>query len=76
MAVVNNLATKTRAMAAAKDGARAAILEIVRRYAQQVRNNQGVSNADGVSDADKLALGLTLPDRTPTVVPAPSTRRC
>ena len=67
LAVVNNPATKTRATVAAKDGARAAMLDIVRGYAQQVRNNQGVSNAD------KLALGLTLPDRTPTVVPAPST---
>jgi hypothetical protein len=67
LAVVNNPATKTRATVAGKDGARAAMLDIVRGYAMQVRNNQGVSNAD------KLALGLTLPDRTPTVVPAPVT---
>lgn len=66
LAVVNNPATKTKATVAAKDGARAAMLDIVRPYAQQVRNNNGVSNAD------KTALGLTIVDRTPTSVPPPT----
>ena len=68
LAVVNNPATKTKATVAAKDGAKAAMLDIVRGYAQQVRNNNGVSNAD------KTALGLTIPDRTPTVVPPPTSQ--
>jgi hypothetical protein len=66
LAVVNNPATKTKATVANKDGARAAMLDIVRPYAIQVRNNNGVSNAD------KTALGLTLPDKTPTSIPPPS----
>src|SRR5438046_3013565 len=66
LTVVNNPATKTKATVAAKDGAKAAMLDIVRPYAQQVRNNNGVSNAD------KTALGLTIVDRTPTPVPPPT----
>src|SRR6185436_1212661 len=66
LAVVNNPATKTKATVATKDGAKAAMLDIVRPYAIQVRNNNGVSNAD------KTALGLTIVDRTPTPVPPPA----
>ena len=66
LAVVNNPATKTKATVAAKDAAKAAMLDIVRPYAIQVRNNAGVSNAD------KTALGLTIVDQTLTNVPAPS----
>jgi hypothetical protein len=62
-----NPGTRTIATVAAKDGAKAAMLDILRGYAQQVRNNQGVSNAN------KAALGLTLVDPTPTPVPAPVT---
>ena len=43
------------------------MLDIVRPYAQQIRANRGISNAD------KTALGLNVPDGTPTPVPAPST---
>jgi hypothetical protein len=39
LAVVNNPATKTKATVANKDGAKATMLEIVRPYAMQVRNN-------------------------------------
>ena len=42
LAVVNNPATKTRATVAAKDGAKAAMLDIVRAYAMQVRNKRAV----------------------------------
>ena len=66
LAVVNNPATRTMATVANKDGAKAAMLEIVRAYALQVRNNNGVSNGD------KTALGLTLVDRTPTPIPPPA----
>lgn len=65
LGVVNNPATKSKATVAAKDGAKAAMLDIVRPYAQQVRNNLGVGNSE------KLALGLTVVDRTPSPVPAP-----
>lgn len=67
LAVVNNPATKTKATVANKDGAKAAMLDIVRPYAITVRNNNGVSNSD------KTALGLTLPDQTPSPIPAPVT---
>jgi hypothetical protein len=60
-------ATRTGVTITAKDAARAAMLDVVRGYARQVRNNQGVS------DAAKLTLGLRLPDLTPTPVPAPAT---
>ena len=39
---------------------------LVRHYAQQVRNNLGVSNAD------KSSLGLTIVDQTRSVIPAPA----
>lgn len=66
LTIALNPATKTAPTVAAKDGAKAAMLEICRLYAQQVRNNIGVS------DADKVSLGLTIPDHTPTPIPAPS----
>ena len=67
LTVVSNPATKTRATVAAKDGAKAAMLDIVRPYAQQVRANRGVSNEH------KVALGLTIADETRTPIPAPAT---
>lgn len=67
LAVVANPAAKTKATVAAKDGARAAMLEIVRPYAVRVRDNLGVSNAD------KAALRLTIMDQTKTPVPPPVT---
>jgi hypothetical protein len=64
--VITNPATKTKPAVANKDGAKAAMLSIVRGYAQQIKLNQGVTNEN------KLALGLTLSDGTPTPIPAPS----
>ena len=57
--------TRTKATVADKDAKRAAMLGIVRPYAQEIRNDAGVS------DEDKLALGLNLPkqSRTPILVP-------
>lgn len=61
-----NPATRTGPSVADKDAKRAAMLGIVRPYAQDIRNNAGVSNLD------KLALGLIIPvtTRTPILVPA------
>lgn len=58
--------TRTSVTIAAKDQAKAAMLLVVRSYAQQIRNSKTVS------DALKLGLGLTLPDYVPTPVPAPT----
>lgn len=65
LSVVSNPATKTIATVASKDGAKAAMLGIVRPYAQQIKSNQGVTNAS------KLALGLTIRDTVPTPIVAP-----
>ena len=43
------------------------LLGVVRPYAIMIRNNAGVT------DKDKVALGLTIVDRNPTQIPAPST---
>jgi hypothetical protein len=59
--------TRTKPTVAAKDAARQAMLDVVRGYAIQIRNNAGVTNED------KADLGLTLPDPTPTPVPPPNT---
>jgi hypothetical protein len=59
--------TRTKPSVAAKDAARQAMLDVVRGYAIQIRNNAGVTNED------KADLGLTLPDPTPTPVPPPAT---
>lgn len=59
--------TRTRASVADKDAMKAAALAISRPYAQLVRRNNGVSNQD------KLDLGLTIVDTSPTPIPAPQT---
>lgn len=59
--------TRTKPTVAAKDAQRATSSAIARPYAINVRNNAGVSNED------KLDLGLTIPDLTPTPVPPPVT---
>ena len=64
--VITNPATRTMPAIAAKDGDKAAMLSIVRSYAQQIRLDQGVTNEN------KLALGLTSGDPTPTPIPAPA----
>ncbi len=62
-----NPSTRTPASVAEKDGAKAAMLDIVRLYAQQIRLNHGVA------DVDKIALGITVTDAIRTPIPAPST---
>lgn len=60
--------TKTKASVAAKDSAKATMLVTLRPYAQQIKNNLGVTN-----DA-KVALGLNIPDPSRSPVPAPTTQ--
>lgn len=60
-------ATRTPASVASKDTQDTATQDLVRPYAIQIRNNAGVANVD------KAALGLTIPDRTPTPIIAPVT---
>jgi len=60
--------TKTRATVAAKDSAKAAMLAVVRRYAQFIKLN------DGVTNEEKIALGLTIDDTGRTPIPAPGTQ--
>lgn len=59
--------TRTPTTVADKDAARASMLGVIRPYAIQIRNNVGVT------DENKIALGLTVIDRTPTPIPAPTT---
>lgn len=59
--------TRTPATVADKDAKRASMLGVVRPYAILIRNNAGIS------DELKAGLGLTIPDRTPTPIPAPGT---
>lgn len=65
-ALVDSPATKTATTVAAKNAAKNAAIGIYRTYASQIRLNAGVSNAD------KLALGLNLPNNSPSPVPAPT----
>jgi hypothetical protein len=60
-------ATRSPAAIADKDAKRAQMLAIVRPYAIAIRNNAGVS------DESKIALGITVVDRLPTPIPAPTT---
>lgn len=59
--------TRSPATVADKDASRMSLLGIVRPYAIMVRNNAGVT------DEQKVALGLTIVDRNPTPIPAPTT---
>ena len=59
--------TRSPTTIADKDAQRMSTLGIVRPYAQLIRNNAGVT------DENKVALGLTIVDRNPTVIPAPTT---
>jgi len=60
-------ATKNKGTVAAKDSAKAAMLAVVRRYAQVIKLN------DGVTNQEKLDLGLNISDSSRTPVPAPTT---
>lgn len=66
LTLVLNPGTKTKATVADKNGKKAAVVQVVRQYAQVIKRNLGVS------DAAKAALGITLNDNTHTPVPAPS----
>lgn len=65
-AVVDSPATKTVTTVAAKNAAKNSATGIYRTYASQIRINPGVSNSD------KLALGLNLPNNSPSPIPAPT----
>lgn len=62
-----NPTTRTPVTVAAKDTQKALTQPPIRVYAQTIRANAGVS------DANKIALGLNLPNFTPTPIPQPST---
>lgn len=59
--------TRTEPAIAAKNSSKLAGVDTWRVYAQQIRANPGVTNAD------KLALGLNLPNNSPSPIPAPPT---
>jgi hypothetical protein len=60
--------TKTQGAVAAKDSAKAAMVAVVRRYAQVIKMN------DGVTNEEKIDLGLNIDDTQPSPVPAPTTQ--
>ena len=60
-------ATRTEVTVAAKNAAKIAFVQLARTYASQIRINPGVTNAD------KLALGLNLPNNSPSPIPPPLT---
>lgn len=62
-----NPTTRTPATVATKNTQKAAVLGVVRGYANTIRANMAVS------DALKIGLGLRIHDTTPTPVPPPST---
>lgn len=62
-----NPSTFTTVSVAAKNSAKFAMIIIVRSYAAQIRLNPGVTNSD------KVALGLNLPNNTPSPIPVPLT---
>lgn len=61
-----NPSTRTIATVAAKDEQKAGFLSLARSYAAIIRANQSVTNEQ------LAALGLTVRDSTPTVVPVPT----
>jgi hypothetical protein len=62
-----NPSTFTSVTVAAKNSAKFAMIIILRSYAAQIRLNPGVTNSD------KIALGLNLPNNTPSPIPVPLT---
>lgn len=66
-AAAANPVTRTPVTVAAKNSAKFAMLGTVRTFASQIRLNAGVTNGD------KVALGLNLPNNSPTPIPAPAT---
>lgn len=66
-AAATNPVTRTPVTVAAKDTAKAIALATVRPLAQKIRDNSAVT------DEQRVELGLTVPDTSPTPVPAPVT---
>jgi hypothetical protein len=60
--------TKTQGAVAAKDSAKAAMVAVLRHYAQVIKMN------DGITNEEKTDLGLTIDDPQPSPVPAPTTQ--
>jgi hypothetical protein len=58
--------TRTSPAIAAKDASRRTLEAVVRPYAIDIRNNQGVT------DEQRADLGLTIPKTVPTPIPAPT----
>lgn len=65
--VPNNPSTFTRVTVAQKNSEKIAMTTLYRAYASQIRLNPGVTNGD------KIALGLNLPNNTPSPIPTPLT---
>ena len=59
--------TRTEVTVAAKNAAKVAFVALARTYSSQIRLNPGVLNSD------KLALGLNLPNNSPSPIPPPVT---
>lgn len=66
--LANDPTTRTATTVANKDATRVFMLQIIRPFAQQIRNNGGVSNEL------KVGLGLTIRDTVPTPVATPVTQ--
>lgn len=66
--VISVPANRSQVTIATKNNLKATFVQLARTYAQQIRNNPGVSNDD------KLALGLNLANNTPSPIPAPSSQ--
>ena len=62
-----NPSTFTRVTVADKNAQKTAMVTLIRSYAAQIRINPGVSSSD------KTALGLNLPNNTPTPIGVPTT---
>jgi hypothetical protein len=62
-----NPSTFTSVTVAAKNSAKISMTVLARTYASQIRLDPGVLNAD------KTALGLNLPNNSPSPIPAPAT---
>ncbi len=60
-----NPSTRTSATIQAKNTQKANVKSVIRGYAAQIRANRAVS------DTLKMGLGLRIPDRDPTPIPAP-----
>jgi hypothetical protein len=60
--------TRTPATVSAKDGAKAAVVAIMRDYLQTIKTNLGITN-----DV-KIGLGIHIDDTTKTPVPTPTTQ--